>query len=831
MIQYSIFHITKYGNLGGIGSHIDRRHIASNVDGSKSDLNEDMVYKFSSKMTLEQCVERRISEGYRQTRLIRKDAVRALGIILGGTHERMKEIETDEALFNAWKNANYDFVCGEFGAKNIVRFSVHRDEKTPHIHCVLVPLTDDGRLSAKYFIGTPAKLRAYQDRYGVLMERFGLQRGIAKELTNREHIDTGEYYKSVNALANEVNELTSEVKASNVLKLGQVRAKLQERVVQLAVRSQEAETKAKYALRSHESISDQQNKVFLKEHFEQERSRTFEWIKRAIPLADFAVSHLGWSVVKEKSTKRDLLLSHPTHGKIIVPTRCQAKNGHWVYSVANEKGGGSLIDLLRQEKWEWKDIRGLAQGEYVSRPVAEMIPEASLCVGGDIRDPLEEEKRALERMEEVKVSNSSGRTYLEKRGIARENYQDFAHLKTNSFQAVFGLYTVGKDQTKLCSTINYYFDRAGERRAYFQKDLPRGLAMLTLSEQFCHIVICESPVDALSYRQLKLNSGILSEKEKMDHTMLLATCGNLSVELNKSLEHVFEQAKAKDQEIILAFDNDSSGKKMSQELERLLQEKECSYHVEFPEKGKDWNEALELEALGEAVRKSLAEDKLYGFPEVNYEDSILHKAGIAQSDLKGIEFKANKRAVIFGLKENVTWAPRLCSTVSYQWGDSGEKEPYFQEGLPRGLAMLTPSKSAGQIVITESPLEAIEHRKYNPQGDSTLYLCTCGPLTEGLKKELSQVFVHAKKAGQSISLVGSASRDLESVEELLMEKEIKYHCPDFAKDMPNLHSILDGIANSLSVLTSISASGKQEDDEEEEKKMKKGTSKGRSISL
>ena len=259
MIQYSVFHITKYGNLGGIGSHIDRRYTAANVDGSKRNLNEDMVYQFSEEMTLEKCVERRISEGYRQNRLIRKDAVKALGIFVSGSHERMKEIEADEGLFNAWKQANYNFVCVEFGAKNIVRFSVHRDERTPHIHCVVVPLSEDGRLSAKYFIGTPAKLRAYQDRYGVLMEKFGLQRGIAKELTNREHIDTGEYYKSVNALANEVNELTSEVKASNVFKLGQVRAKLQERVVQLAVRWQEAETKAKYALRSHESISDQQN--------------------------------------------------------------------------------------------------------------------------------------------------------------------------------------------------------------------------------------------------------------------------------------------------------------------------------------------------------------------------------------------------------------------------------------------------------------------------------------------------------------------------------------------------------------------------------------------
>ena len=118
-------------------------------------------------------------------------------------------------------------------------------------------------------------------------------------------------------------------------------------------------------------------------------------------------------------------------------------------------------------------------------------------------------------MKEVKVDNSSRKTYLEKRGIARENYQEFPQLKTNSFQAVFGLYTVGQDQMKLSSTINYYFDRAGQRRKYFQKDLPRGLAALTPCQEVNHIVICESPVDALSYRQLKLNSGILAEQDQI----------------------------------------------------------------------------------------------------------------------------------------------------------------------------------------------------------------------------------------------------------------------------------------------------------------------------
>ena len=141
--------------------------------------------------------------------------------------------------------------------------------------------------------------------------------------------------------------------------------------------------------------------------------------------------------------------------------------------------------------------------------------------------------------------------------------------------------------------------------------------------------------------------------------------------------------------------------------------------------------------------------------------------------------------------------------------------------------MLTPSKSADQIVITESPLEAIQHRKYNPQADATLYLATCGQLTKGIKKELSQVFVNAKETGQSISLLGLASRDLENVKELLTEKAIKYHSPQLTANIPTLHATLSGIANNFSLLTSIKASGDQEEDEEEEKKVKKRTSRGR----
>ena len=66
-----MLHINKYQALGGIGSHIDRRHVAPNVDPSRTHLNEDSVYTFSKDVTLEKSVAKRISAGYTQSRSIR----------------------------------------------------------------------------------------------------------------------------------------------------------------------------------------------------------------------------------------------------------------------------------------------------------------------------------------------------------------------------------------------------------------------------------------------------------------------------------------------------------------------------------------------------------------------------------------------------------------------------------------------------------------------------------------------------------------------------------------------------------------------------------------
>lgn len=170
-VQYAILHIAKYKEIRGIGTHIDRKNLPENttrfksgidpaisellgphIDPKRTHLNEELSPL--KKASLIQDINDRIQSGYQGHKAIRKDAVKALGIILTGGHERMKAIEQDEKLFNEWKKANYEFACREFGSENVVRFTLHRDEKTPHIHCVVVPICKDGRLSAKSFMGS-----------------------------------------------------------------------------------------------------------------------------------------------------------------------------------------------------------------------------------------------------------------------------------------------------------------------------------------------------------------------------------------------------------------------------------------------------------------------------------------------------------------------------------------------------------------------------------------------------------------------------------------------------------------------------------------------------
>lgn len=158
---FAVLHIEKgtAGNVSGLGNHIDRTKHVLNANPELSgqnfyirpDISSNRVFfvKERDKRPLKERIKSRIQEGYKGKAAIRKDAVTHLKLVLTGSHKEMKEIEKDPQKLKDWARTNYVFVGEHFGYKNIVEFSCHLDERTPHIHCVVVPLTKDGRLSAK----------------------------------------------------------------------------------------------------------------------------------------------------------------------------------------------------------------------------------------------------------------------------------------------------------------------------------------------------------------------------------------------------------------------------------------------------------------------------------------------------------------------------------------------------------------------------------------------------------------------------------------------------------------------------------------------------------
>lgn len=88
--------------------------------------------------------------------------------------------------------------------RHIISAVVHYDETTPHLHIISVPLTKDGRLSARDVIGNKAKMSKTQDQFFEQVgRRYGLARGI--------HMDGREKKEHISAQEHELREIKQQI--------------------------------------------------------------------------------------------------------------------------------------------------------------------------------------------------------------------------------------------------------------------------------------------------------------------------------------------------------------------------------------------------------------------------------------------------------------------------------------------------------------------------------------------------------------------------------------------------------------------------------------------
>lgn len=189
-------------------AHNQRSYEVKNADPEKKHLNGEYI-NTGQRPTWELANERIEAVGIKP----KADAVRVVEFLLAASPEFFTPGE--DIRQSAYFQANLKFMQDRYG-KNLLAFTLHQDETTPHFQCMVVPITTEAktvtlkhgqqhtrtghRLTAAELF-TKATLRQLQTDYADAMAGFGLSRGAEKSPTKHQDI------KRVYGLNRQVQEL------------------------------------------------------------------------------------------------------------------------------------------------------------------------------------------------------------------------------------------------------------------------------------------------------------------------------------------------------------------------------------------------------------------------------------------------------------------------------------------------------------------------------------------------------------------------------------------------------------------------------------------------
>ena len=301
-MSYTVLHLEKAkGNDSAMSAHIERTIHPKNADASRSHLNKELIIYPESVKNRTSAIQYRLDNAHLK-RKIGTNQVRAIRVLLSGTHEVMKTIEENKQL-NNWCNDNLNWIKETFGEENLVSAVLHMDEKTPHIHATIVPIVtgerrkandsqtykkknlNDNRLCADDIMARN-KLKHYQNTYATAMAKYGLRRGI--EGSEAKHISTAEYYRNLHLqnqqLDQEKNNKQSELKSieknisskkviesfTNVLtgsktkRLEQENEQMKNKLNKISISNEREKVKLQHSVSKLENTLKNQNKVLDK---------------------------------------------------------------------------------------------------------------------------------------------------------------------------------------------------------------------------------------------------------------------------------------------------------------------------------------------------------------------------------------------------------------------------------------------------------------------------------------------------------------------------------------------------------------------------------------
>lgn len=403
----------------GASDHIERKTIPKNADPTRTCLNRELVEFPDGVTNRTEAINHRIrTAGIK--RKITPDQVRAIRIVLSGTHEDMMKVQ-DEGRLNKWCADNLQWLHRTFGRENTISAVLHMDEHTPHIHATVVPIVTGERRKAKkkqqvegkrtYRKKTDAvrlcaddvltreKLSAYHDSYAEAMAKYGLQRGIRG--SEARHTTTAQYYRDLKRQTGELEanvqqlqterqqeeqkldevkkEIKSEkleaakteAKAALVAKVGSLlgggklkaeKERVQQRIAELENQNARLEQYIKQMEREHQTQCSK-----FSEYIDKVK-RYFPHVDKLLPLIDFCRNTLHFSeqIIQELCKLKKVKLK----GDFYSPEFNRKFHAEGAaFSFEEDKGRKGhfkicvndipLVQWFRQKAHEWRNGLGL----------------------------------------------------------------------------------------------------------------------------------------------------------------------------------------------------------------------------------------------------------------------------------------------------------------------------------------------------------------------------------------------------------------------------------------------------------------------------------------
>lgn len=172
--------IKTLGNMGASLQHTFRERETPNADPARRIDNTVLIGGTDSAAVLD-------AWRARAPEKIRANAVHGLEYFVGGSPEALKAMTRDQQ--DAYFRDALDWIKQRQGAENVLSAVIHRDETTPHMTVMTIPLDGQGKLNARAIVGSRQKLSAMQTDFAKSVgATHGLQRGLEGSRATHERV-------------------------------------------------------------------------------------------------------------------------------------------------------------------------------------------------------------------------------------------------------------------------------------------------------------------------------------------------------------------------------------------------------------------------------------------------------------------------------------------------------------------------------------------------------------------------------------------------------------------------------------------------------------------